>query len=170
MDLIYQISVKLALVLATINIHMNTSIAEAKIQAEHKKAQPVRIVSQPTPKPEAPQIASDLNAAANQYRIDHGLNTLAIRQDLCDVAHTRAEEIKSNFSHQGFRDKIDQGSLAYLSYGKIAENIWQGSQNSIVQTMQSWDQSPSHKDALLDNWTWGCGAHTGHHAVFMFMR
>jgi uncharacterized protein YkwD len=107
----------------------------------------------------------ELLQTVNTYRKEHGLATLANREDLCVAATTRSQEIARNFSHEGFQQAI-QG----INYTGVAENIWQGELYNSKRVIEAWNSSLSHQDNLLGNWEWGCGNSKQNSAVFLFLR
>jgi uncharacterized protein YkwD len=141
------------------------SEAEPAVQSEPTVSvipQPTALLTVvPTKKP-APL---NLNGAVNTYRQQHGLGTLATRDDLCSVAARRLNEIGTNFSHDGW-ERAYEG----VSFSGIAENIWEGSSGGVADVVATWDESPSHKQAMVGSWEFGCGAMGGGKAVFEFMR
>jgi uncharacterized protein YkwD len=108
--------------------------------------------------------------AVNAYRKERSKDSLITNGNLCKFARERSEEIVDDFSHNGFEQKVKDNSLDYLDYSSIAENIWQGKPFEIDRVIDGWDGSRAHKETMLDNWKYGCGAVKDNSAVFLFMN
>lgn len=112
--------------------------------------------STPTPKPliQATQNASvSLSSqeqamidGINAYRSSLGLPSVKPDKTTCDFAQTRAHELTSNFSHDGFTSRINNHTLPYPSYTEITENIAQTQDPTQVVTM--WINSPGHAENM----------------------
>ncbi len=61
--------------------------------------------------------------AINNYRASQGLYPVKRDSYTCNFAKIRAKEISTNFSHDGFRSRINNGTLPYPSFRLITENI-----------------------------------------------
>jgi len=109
----------------------------------------------------------ELDIALNNYRSGHGLNTLSIDSTLCVVASQRADEIKDDFSHDGFDGAVERNNISYSSIG---ENIASGPLSATKFVEWSWDQSPGHRENMLRDWTRGCGAVSDGYAVYIFAK
>lgn len=120
---------------------------ESGIRNQAKKPQPTK--KSPTPSPTIKKIQpvsgggnAAIMAAINSYRQSKGLSTVTTDPYTCGFARTRAAEIAGNFSHDGFRQRIDTKTLPYPSYSAITENIaMTGSSGDVVPT---WINSPGH--------------------------
>ena len=110
-----------------------------------------------------------LQDATNAYRAAAGKNALSLRDDLCELAGTRAREISSSFDHGGFRSRVDSGELKALNYKGVAENIWHGSGDA-ARIVKDWSDSSGHNKNLLEDWQWGCGAHVDGYAAYLYLR
>lgn len=110
-----------------------------------------------------------LQDATNAYRAAVGKNALSLRDDLCELAETRAREIAQSFDHGGFRSRIDSGELKALNYKGVAENIWHGSGDA-ARIVKDWSDSSGHNKNLLEDWQWGCGAYVDGYAAYLYLR
>ncbi len=110
-----------------------------------------------------------LQDATNAYRAQAGKNNLSLRDDLCALAEIRAQEIASSFDHGGFRSRIDSGELKALQYKAVAENIWHGTGDA-TRIVKDWSESSGHNKNLLEDWQWGCGAHSNGYAAYLYLR
>lgn len=111
--------------------------------------------------------SDELNTALNNYRKDHGLNTLNINSSLCKVSTERAHEISTNFSHDGFEAATKRSGVDAHSFG---ENIASGPLSATKFVEWSWDRSPGHRANMLGDWTDGCGAIWDKYAVYLFAK
>lgn len=114
--------------------------------------------------------SEELNSTINDYRQAHDLNIIYIDPQICSVAEQRANEIKSDFSHNGFRNHAENGDYDFLGYSQIAENLWQGEFSAVHIVEFGWDRSEGHRKNLQGNWTRGCSAVSGFNAVFIFVN
>lgn len=109
----------------------------------------------------------ELNNAQNNYRVEHGLNSLNINSKLCEIAASRAVDVSKGFSHDGFKSAVEGSGLEKTSYG---ENIASGPLSGVHFVEWSWDKSSGHKANMLGDWTDGCGGVSGKYAVFLFAK
>lgn len=100
----------------------------------------------------------------NEYRRDNGLPEIGTDQATCDFADMRAREIESNFSHDGFRSRIDSNTLPYQNYSYVNENIAQNS--DFTRVIDSWIKSPGHAENMRQNLSTACIRHSGEFYVF----
>ncbi len=110
----------------------------------------------------------DLLQQVNNFRASKGLNVLTANDETCFFAKLRANEITSNFNHDGFRDRIDSKSLPYSSWSEVAENIAINPDSNAV--VAGWIGSPGHNENLSKNVPYGCVANSGHYYVFEAMK
>lgn len=100
----------------------------------------------------------------NDFRASKGLGPLSIDGNTCSFAVARAGEIIGNFNHDGFRSRIDSGSLPYPSYSSVAENIAMNpNPNDVVP---SWINSPGHNENMRKDVPYGCVGKNGNYYVF----
>lgn len=155
----------------------------APLPSPTNKPDPTKTPPTPTPKNEPlPTSASiriiptssgvsqqSLQDATNAYRASAGKSALSLRDDLCALADTRAREIRDSFDHSGFRSRVDSGELKALNYKGLAENIWHGTGDA-SKIVQDWSESSGHNKNLLEEWQWGCGAHSDSYAAYLYLR
>jgi uncharacterized protein YkwD len=105
--------------------------------------------SSPTPTPESPiptpreTSAKDyIMNAINDYRRSKGLSPVSTDRHTCDFAKVRAQEISTNFSHDGFNQRVNNRTLPYPSYALITENIAMTSDYRNVVNL--WANSAGH--------------------------
>ncbi len=102
--------------------------------------------------------------AVNVYRSASGVSALSLNGSVCGFAATRASEIASDFSHNGFISRRDSGSLPYSGYSNVVENIaMTGNGQSAIDM---WKGSPTHNANLLADITHGCIVASGSYVVF----
>lgn len=100
----------------------------------------------------------------NEYRTQNGMPEIGSDEKTCEFAMTRAREIASDFSHAGFRSRIDSNSLPYPNYGYVNENIAQNS--DFTRVIDSWIKSPGHAENMRQNLSTACIRHSGEYYVF----
>jgi len=125
-----------------------------------------QITAEPT---NVPIVTSSLMTEVNSYRKSFGLNELAVHTAICTIVDERIKEIKDSFNHDGFRQRLDNGTFSTLSYQGVAENIWYGS-GSVTKVVEDWNSSSGHQENLKGNWSAGCGKLDGGFAVYIFFR
>ena len=81
---------------------------------------------------------SDFLSYLNQQRAAMGLSEISWDSSLAAEAQKRAEEVVSNFNHDGF------GGGTYL------ENLYKGGTNSAADVYSAWYNSPGHRAAMLN--------------------
>jgi uncharacterized protein YkwD len=100
----------------------------------------------------------------NTYRSASGVSALSLNESVCGFAATRASEIASDFSHNGFISRRDSASLPYSGYSNVVENIaMTGNGQSAIDM---WKGSASHNANLLADITHGCIVSSGNYVVF----
>lgn len=90
----------------------------------------------------------------NQYRQSKGLGPIGSDSHTCNFANLRAQEISSNFSHDGFNNRVSSNSLPYPGYSEVTENLAMNHNSSDV--VNSWINSPGHAANLEKNTPYGC--------------
>jgi len=108
--------------------------------------------------------SSDLLVQVNNFRTGKGLSPLTANDETCFFAKLRANEISSNFNHDGFRSRIDSNTLPYSSWSEVAENIAMNSDSNAV--VPGWIDSPGHNENLSKSVPYGCVANSGSYYVF----
>lgn len=110
----------------------------------------------------------ELNMAVINYRKAHGFGELYIDSQLCDIAHQRAIEANSEFSHAKFSEHVKAGDYNYTGFNTISENLWDGSFSGVHIVEFGWDRSPGHRANLQGDWTRGCGGVFKTTATYVF--
>jgi len=95
----------------------------------------------PTVNPEN-SIEQFLLQAVNDFRRANGLAPAVANSATCSFATTRAQEISTNFSHDGFSTRLNSHTLPYPNYALVTENIAQTGDYKAVVTL--WANSPEH--------------------------
>ncbi|MBN1169013.1 CAP domain-containing protein [Candidatus Woesebacteria bacterium] len=108
---------------------------------------------------ETPNNATALMNKINWYRSQNGLSDFSYNEVVCNFASLRANELQSEFSHTGFRSKIDNNTLPYSDYSHIAENI--ADTSSPNKAFELWRNSSGHNANMLTSATYGCIGNTG---------
>jgi uncharacterized protein YkwD len=89
----------------------------------------------------APLDANNIFTLVNKHRKGIGVNELSFNQKLCAFAQKRAEQLITNYSHDGYVP------VPY-TYRIASENIGGGISDEII--VKSWLNSKSHRQALED--------------------
>lgn len=86
--------------------------------------------------------------AVNEYREEHNLNTVELDPALCNNLAERYEELKTDFSHDGFEEWAKEVGI-YNTY-EWAELIARDAYRP-QDVIQIWEESPGHNLALTDS-------------------
>ena len=129
-----------------------------------------------TPTPTATQSSNSLldakqqymMNAINAYRKQNGLSAVEAEKYTCDFASTRAKEITTNFSHDGFVQRANNKTLPYPSYSLVTENIAMTSNYQNVVNM--WIQSPGHAANMRKDTPYVCVAYNGNYYAYVGWR
>ena len=98
-------------------------------------------------------------ASFNEFRNRNGLPQLEFRSELNDIAATRAEEIATDFSHDGIKQYNLGENIAMLAY----------SSDGPQQLLQLWADSPRHRANMLSgSYSFTGFAKNGRFAVQLF--
>jgi hypothetical protein len=144
------------------------------------KIQPTQTPSTSTPVPTAipttipttppPSITSggSLIDQVNAYRASQGLSPVQTSSETCSFASTRAQEISTNFSHDGFNSRLSGHTLPYASWSAVTENIAQTSNPQDVVTM--WINSPGHAANMRADTPYVCIQQNGQYFAYEGMK
>lgn len=100
----------------------------------------------------------------NDYRSSQGLSSVKTDSNTCDFAKTRAQEITSSFTHDGFTNRINNHTLPYPSYHEVTENIAMTSNYQEVVTM--WINSPGHAENMRQDTPYVCVEKSGNYYAY----
>lgn len=100
----------------------------------------------------------------NDYRKSQGLSAVKTDPYTCNFAKTRAQEITSNFNHDGFRNRIDNKTLPYPSYSRVTENIAMTSDYKQVVSM--WINSSGHAENMRQDTPYVCVERNGNYYAY----
>jgi uncharacterized protein YkwD len=100
----------------------------------------------------------------NAYRAQNGLGPVSANSETCTFAAIRAQEIASDFSHNGFTNRINSKTLPYSSYHEVTENIAMNSDASQIVTM--WINSPGHAENMRKDTPYVCVAQSGNYFAY----
>lgn len=185
------------LLIANIFSYQNSEVLGAKVVKKVKPTPTIKIKKSPTPtispKPTVTKAPSstpspmrvsaqtitkapvqtapatgDLLTQVNNFRAGKGLAPFSAHSDVCFFANLRAQEITSNFSHDGFNNRVQSNSLPYKSYTSVAENIAMNPNSQNV--VQSWIDSPGHNVNLSKDVPYACVVGVGNYYVFEAWR
>ncbi|MCR4306135.1 MAG: CAP domain-containing protein [Candidatus Daviesbacteria bacterium] len=107
--------------------------------------------------PKSLYAAEDSNALLvkiNQFRQSKGLPAMNTDPLTCNFARLRAQEISTDFSHNGFYNRISNKTLPYSGYKLVTENLARVPKGRDVINM--WINSPGHQANLLKNTRFAC--------------
>jgi uncharacterized protein YkwD len=118
----------------------------------------------PTPTAGVAIASSSLLNTVNEWRKTQNLASFSPNNVTCTIAEARLNQLKNNFSHDGFEALTSSGAFPAGSY---AENIAKDfdSDQSIVDT---WSASPIHHDNMAGNYTYSCTKNDGGITVEIF--
>ncbi len=125
---------------------------------------PSPTVTKPSVKEVEAQTISLYISKINDYRILNGLSPLKEDQTVCLFANTRANEISSSFTHDGFSNRVSSRTLPYKTYSNIVENIAQEPNHSSVISL--WINSAPHAQNLKADISYGCVGESGDYFAF----
>ena len=124
----------------------------------------------PTPHPQTsetpnqnPNVVGLLNQV-NQYRVQNGLRTVIENDTVCAFARVRVAEVRQNFDHNGFEDRIKSGTLPYPGYARVTENLAKTSEPENVVPM--WINSPGHAANMREDTPYVCIVASGEYYVY----
>lgn len=100
----------------------------------------------------------------NAYRASKGLSAASSDSQTCAFAQTRAGEISSNFTHDGFTNRISSHALPYPSFSTVTENIAETSNAGDVVNM--WINSPVHAENMQKDTPFICVAQNGNYFAY----
>lgn len=90
----------------------------------------------------------------NNFRRSKGLGAVSTDSYTCNFAQTRAQEITTNFSHDGFNQRVSSKTLPYPPYHLIVENLARvGSYKDVVNL---WINSSGHNANLSADVSFAC--------------
>jgi uncharacterized protein YkwD len=95
------------------------------------------------------QQKAEIEELINQYRLQNGKSTLSRDSYLCELAEFRLQEIKTDWSHDGFHKMKKE---KYSSFGENLAKNW----TTDKEVMKAWIDSPTHNNILLGHWTNFC--------------
>jgi len=104
----------------------------------------------------------------NEYRNSLGLSTVQTSTETCNFAKIRAQEISTSFTHDGFTNRKNAGTLPYASWTSITENIAMTSDYKQVETM--WQNSAGHAANMRANTPYVCVMQYGNYFAYEGMK
>lgn len=117
----------------------------------------------PTTTPAPTSLPDKLLSQINAYRASHGKSPAMSETYTCNFARTRASEITTNFSHDGFQSRIDNKTLPYPGYSTVTENLAMTSNSDEVVDL--WKNSPGHAANMIADTTHICVQNSGNYYV-----
>lgn len=102
--------------------------------------------------------------AINAYRAQFNLSPVKTDSYTCDFAKIRAQEISTNFNHDGFNNRINSNTLPYPSYKYVNENIAMTS--DYKEVVKLWENSPGHAENMRADTTYVCVEASGNYYAY----
>lgn len=132
-------------------------IAEITTLISEKASQ--REVEQTTLKKESTTSAkmTDVVEIINQYRAESNLNRLKISEPLCEVAEIRAKEASEKWSHTRPNGQKLDSLLGNYEWKTAGENLAKYKVSTPSDIVESWKNSESHRENLLNSRYKYCG-------------
>ncbi len=124
----------------------------------------------PTNTPTTPtsDVSSYLLKGVNDYRASLGLSQVQSSAQTCSFAKTRAQEIATNFNHDGFYNRVNNHTLPYDHWTRAVENIAEAPDYKEVVTL--WKNSPGHAANMRDDTPFVCIEQYGNYYAYEGMR
>lgn len=97
----------------------------------------------------------------NLYRSEYKLKPIYRSLVMCKLATTRAEQIKTDWSHDQFYTEINKINISARFYENLARNF-----TDPKDVMTAWKASPSHNQTLLSDIKYACVVESEYHYVF----
>ena len=107
-------------------------------------------------------------AEVNTYRASQGLPSVQSHPEVCAFAKKRAEEIVTNFNHDGFSKRTKDKTLPYTRWSNVTENIAMTTNPEEVVTL--WINSPGHAENMRADTPYVCIAQSGNYYAYEGMR
>lgn len=108
----------------------------------------------PTQQPTSLSVTDYMMNEINTFRKSKGLSVVKTDSYTCNFAQTRAQEITSNFNHDGFNQRVKNGTLPYSSYKLVIENLARAGKYQDV--VRLWINSPTHSANLSADVSFAC--------------
>lgn len=144
---------------------MQISNLKKYISPTPSKSKSIKTMNSGTISNSSSNVGLSLISQINDFRSSKGLTPFQTDGYTCAFAVIRAGEITGNFSHDGFRTRIDSKSLPYPSYTGVSENIAMNPDpNNVVK---GWIESSGHNANLSRSDKYACVAKNGNYYVFV---
>lgn len=129
---------------------------------------PTSISVAPTTPPAITSGSGSLIDQVNAYRASQGLGPVQVSTETCNFASTRAQEITTNFSHDGFNSRLSGGTLPYAHWTAVTENIAETANPQSV--VQLWINSPEHAANMRADTPYVCIQQNGNYYAYEGMK
>lgn len=109
----------------------------------------------------------------NNFRKRNNKNELTQYEPLCKLAKIRVEEIKTDWSHNGFESRNEEIYTRFCNTNNIictsaGENLAKGTFINAKEVVDEWEKSEGHKENMLDEYNVQCIAVSENHYVSLF--
>ena len=104
----------------------------------------------------------------NAYRDQQGLAPVQKNDETCNFAKIRAQEIMSHYSHDGFNQRLTNGTLPYSNWVGATENIAMA--DNYKQVVSIWVHSASHAKNMRADTPFVCVIQNGRYFAYEGMK
>ena len=99
--------------------------------------------------------------AVNEHRAAIGIPPVTENAFTCDIASKRLPEVVKSFSHAGFYkygEDRDMGEILGMDYTEEKDLV------------EGWENSPTHKEVMEDDYPFACTRCSGYTCVMIFEK
>lgn len=114
------------------------------------------------------EVTSYIMKQINAYRTSNNLSPVQVSEETCNFAKIRAQEIATNYSHDGFNARIENGTVPYEYWTKVTENIARAP--SYKQVFSLWEHSPPHAANMRADTPYVCVIQNGKYFAYVGMK
>ena len=100
---------------------------------------------------------TDVVGIINQYRAESNLNRLKMSEPLCEIAEIRAKEVSEKWSHTRPNGQKLDSLLGNYEWKTAGENLAKCRVSTPSDIVDSWKNSESHRENLLNSRYKYCG-------------
>lgn len=90
----------------------------------------------------------------NAFRAENNVEPVQVKKEACDLAAIRAKEAETDWSHNGFENRIEE--LEATGYW-WSENL-AGDLETKHEVVEAWKESETHREVLLSAMKYACVA------------
>lgn len=116
------------------------------------------------PNQQSEDITGYIMNAINDYRRSLGLGPFQTDPYTCSFAKIRAQEISTNFSHEGFTQRLNNHNFPFPEYSYITENI--AVTPNYKDVVNLWINSPAHAANMQKDTPFVCVQNYGNYYAY----